>query len=198
VQQPALRRLFLLAGVGHNRRDSTEANTMADFWRSPLCLAPRHLRPWLSARASLTARLSAAFGPVRVQVLAEKKQAAHREEWAQFGNTRPAELRQIREALLLAGPSPLIFAHSVARRDACRQGLRILGKIGARPLGAALFADPKIRRSALSWKRIDRRDPLWQKAKAAVGPLPARLWARRSQFLRGHARLLVTEVFLWP
>jgi chorismate lyase len=182
--------------LGHNRRDFIPANTMARFWHTPICLAPRHLRPWLTARASLTARLQESFGPIRVQVISEKPSRAHRDEQPLLHRHRIDKWHYTRDVLLLAGDQARVFAHSVAPRDAIRHGLRLLGRIGNKPLGAALFADPQIRRGPLGWKQIDRRDPLWQKAARAAGPLPARLWARRSQFIRGSARLLVTEVFL--
>lgn len=105
-------------------------------------------------------------------------------------------LAAVREVLLVEGETPLVFAHSVARRQSLRGGFRLLNSIGSRPLGAQLFARPNYARSPLSWHCVDRRHPLWQRAEAAAGPLPPRLWARRSVFFSGRDRLLVTEVFL--
>ena len=169
---------------------------MTLFWHTPLCLAPRALRPWLTERASLTLRLQRSFGSIRVQVVTEKPAPLHRDELAVLRPQRRKTLHRSRDVLLQAANQALVFAHSVASRDAIRHGFRMLGRIGTQPLGAALFADPQIQRGPLSWKHIDRRDPLWQKAEAIAGPLPTRLWARRSTFTRGRARLLVTEVFL--
>ena len=94
------------------------------------------------------------------------------------------------------GDIPLVFAHSVTPRTALRGGFQLFGRIGSRPLGESLFADPTITRSPLSWRCVDQRHPLWQKAQAVAGPLPSRLWARRSLFYAGNDCLLVTEVFL--
>lgn len=101
-----------------------------------------------------------------------------------------------REVLLMSGDQALVYAHSVVPRSALRSGFRMLNRQGNRSLGATLFANPRIRRGMLTFAHIDRRHPLWRRASDAVGKLPCRLWARRSCFMLGSARLLVTELFL--
>lgn len=165
---------------------------MTRFWRQPICLAPRSLHPWLTARGSLTARLRAHFPGLRLTVLHQNEQAAHYDEWQALQLPRRETRVATREVLLLDGATPLVFAHSIAQRGR----VNLLGRAGPNPLGALLFADPSIRRSSLVWRRIDSRHPLWRKARAAAGPLPTQLWARRSLFHSGDDRLLVTEVFL--
>ncbi|GAB7128146.1 chorismate lyase [Silvimonas sp. JCM 19000] len=155
------------------------------------------MQPWLSERGSLTARLVAHYPAFSVRVLRQREQAPHADELATL--QLPRRVRVLtRDVLLLSAEMPLVYAHSVASRSAVRGGFRRLKGIGNRSLGSMLFADPTIRRSPLAWRQIDRRHPLWQQARAAVGPLPARLWARRSLFISGPDRLLVTEVFLPP
>lgn len=144
------------------------------------------------ARGSLTARLRARFAGLRLTVLKQNEQAAHYDEWQVLQLPHRETRVATREVLLLDGAMPLVFAHSIAQRGS----LNLLGRAGPNPLGALLFADPSIRRTPLSWHRIDSRHPLWRKARAATGPLPAQLWARRSLFHSGDDRLLVTEVFL--
>ncbi|MDK2124204.1 chorismate--pyruvate lyase family protein [Parachitinimonas caeni] len=165
------------------------------LWRQPLCQAPRRLHPWLQHQASLTARLQAHFPDVHVRLLHQGWSRPHADELGEIGMQRP-QRTLCREVLLLSGDTPLVFAHSVAGHDALRHGFRLLSRQGTRPLGATLFAKPQITRHPLSWCRIDRRHPLWRKAAQAAGPLPSVLWARRSLFSLGTARLLVTEVFL--
>lgn len=166
-------------------------------WHHPRCLAPRALQPWLAERGSLTARLVAHYPQFSVRVLRQREQPPHGDELATLQQRRRARVLT-RDVLLMSGQTPLVYAHSVATRSAVRGGFRRLKGIGNRSLGSMLFADPTIRRSPLAWRQIDRRHPLWQQAHAAVGPLPARLWARRSLFITGPDRLLVTEVFLPP
>ncbi|WP_028448844.1 chorismate--pyruvate lyase family protein [Chitinibacter tainanensis] len=165
-------------------------------WQTPLVLAPRALHPWLNERGSLTQRLKAHFPDFSVQVLRQDFARPHRDERRPLA-AGVAEVAT-REVLLCSRGQALVFAHSVVKRSALRSGFHLLGRTGSRPLGALLFADPTIRRSALSFACLDRRHPLWQKANQACGPLPARLWARRSFFYAGQDALLVTEVFLPP
>ncbi len=166
------------------------------FWRHPLCLAPRALRPWLTEAGSLTTRLRQAFPVLQVRVLRQGWQPSLQNEAQALHLSRTSTLVAGREVLLMQGDMPLVFARSTTRREALRGGFQLFEQAGTRPLGALLFADPAITRSALSWRCVDRRHPLWQKAQAAAGPLPARLWARRSVFFAGRDRLLVTELFL--
>lgn len=165
------------------------------YWRTPLCLSPRPLLPWLTERGSLTAMLMAHFPRITVRVLFQGWQKAHADEAGCIGASERANVA-CREVLLQSKDTPLVFAHSITLPAALNKGFHLFGRSGSRPLGALLFADPTIRRSGLSWCCLSRRHPLWQKAEAAAGPLPGRLWARRSVFYAGKDRLLVSEVFL--
>jgi chorismate--pyruvate lyase len=169
---------------------------LPQHWRTPLCLAPRHLLPWLTERGSLTAMLMAHFPKISVRVIFQGWQSAHLDEKACIGSSAYQENMACREVLLQSEGKPLVYAHSITTASALRKGFHLFGRSGSRPLGALLFADPTIERSGLSWCCIDARHPLWQKAQQAVGNLPQRLWARRSIFYSGHDKLLVTEVFL--
>ncbi|WP_283150753.1 chorismate--pyruvate lyase family protein [Silvimonas soli] len=166
-------------------------------WYHPLCIAPRSLKPWLTERGSLTARLVAHFPGFHVRVLRQMPRSVHHDELRSLKIQRQQKAIT-RDVVLMSGDLPLVYAHSVATRAATRRGFRRLRGIGNRSLGSMLFADPTIRRSPLAWRRVDRRHPLWQQAQAAVGPMPPRLWARRSLFATGNDLLLVTEVFLPP
>ena len=165
------------------------------FWRHPICLAPRHLRPWLTETGSLTAKLKKRFPALQVKLLEQGCQTPLRDELAPL-KIKPARLAATREVLLMEHDVPLVFAHSVTERKALRGGFHLFGRVGTRPLGALLFADPTITRSRLAWRCIDHRHLLWRKAQSALGALPPRLWARRSVFFSGTDRLLVTELFL--
>jgi chorismate--pyruvate lyase len=79
-------------------------------------------------------------------------------------------------------------------------GWRWLAGLGARPLGEALFSDPRVRRGPLAFRWLRAPDPRYLRAASALAarglPVPSGLWARRSVFSAGHWQLLVTEVFL--
>jgi chorismate--pyruvate lyase len=161
------------------------------------CRAPVNagrLRPWLTDRGSLTARLEQRAGPVTVRVLFQGLRHANRDEAFLFGS--PARRVLVREVLLLRGRTPLVFAHTVLAASALRGPWRRIGGLGNRPLGAALFADPRIARHPLRQKKIGRHHPLHGRAAALLPGLPASLWARRSLFAAGRSPILVSEVFL--
>ncbi|AOY00421.1 chorismate lyase [Jeongeupia sp. USM3] len=167
-------------------------------WHTPLCLAPPPLRPWLTERGSLTARLIAHFPAFSVRVCAQGPAPVHDDERRAIALARRSRQVETREVLLMSGETPLVFAHSVLQHAALRGGFRRIGRLGNASLGSFLFATPTIRRSPLAWRQVDVRHPLWRKAAQHVAGLPPRLWARRSLFFAGHDRLLVTEVFLPP
>ena len=119
------------------------------------------------------------------------------DEQAMF-RLKKGEYLRVREVLLLADGRPVVYARSVVTERDLRLAWRVFRGIGSRPLGAALFADPRIRRQPLLSAALKRGDARYHRALACAGlnPQPLRLWARRSLFrLRGRD-LLVTEVFL--
>jgi chorismate--pyruvate lyase len=155
------------------------------------------LRAPLEHAGSLTAWLQARYPGFRVRLLCQGWGPAHRDEYPTLGLVSPARV-WVREVLLMQGDLPLVYAHSVIARPALRRGFTALRRQGSRPLGATLFADPRIARGPILVAEVDRRHPLWRKAAHVLPDLPPRLWARRSVFRRGQAKLLVTELFLPP
>ena len=164
-------------------------------WSHPACRAPRTLHHWLVNPGSLTARLKARFPHFHVRLLSQRYARPCRDELRALGLQRRT-LAVVREVVLMSGEVPLVFAHSVMPRQALLSGFRGLRRQGTKPLGATLFANPKVKRSRLAFRGVDRRHTLHNRAERAVGRLPKRLWARRSRFELGESRILVTEVFL--
>jgi chorismate--pyruvate lyase len=157
--------------------------------------APAALRPWLTDGASLTARLAARCNRLNVRVLRQGLVRPAGDERRMIGSAA-GRLAWVREVLLLADGVPVVFAHSILAPTSLRGHWRIAAGIGGRPLGAALFADPRIRRGTLHARRLDGRHPLHRAATRALGDALPALWARRSCFFRAGHPLLVTEVFL--
>lgn len=121
----------------------------------------------------------------------------------------------IREVVLMSNNQPVVFAHSVLPHKSLRGVWRGLGKLGNQPLGAALFANPKVKRTPLEYKKLSRHHPIFirvsrmnnqfQLGYSARTTLAVAehvlntqkvLWARRSVFSLNCAKILVTEVFL--
>lgn len=103
---------------------------------------------------------------------------------------------QIREVILFGNTKPLVFAHSVLPRKSLQGAWRQLGKLGSKPLGAVLFANPKVTRTALTYKKLSSNHVLYKAAVIHMIEKPTFLWARRSIFKLSCARIMVTEIFL--
>ena len=164
-------------------------------WLSAPPRATHPLYPWLTARGSLTARLMAHCHSFRVAPLRQQLARANRDE-APLLQLPPQRQALVREVLLECDGQAAVFAHSIIGADELRRTWRWVARLGNRPLGAVLFADPRIQRQPLHYKALDARHPLYRRAAEQVPQLPPRLWARRSLFTLNHAPLLVTEVFL--
>lgn len=164
--------------------------------RPALFRAPAFLHPWRVDAGSLTARIVARCGRFRVQVLGEVRARPFADE-SSLIDLPPGHRAWVREVLLIADDVPVVFAHSVLAPRDLTGAWHMARAIGSRPLGAALFADPRIQRGPLAAARLDATHPLYRRAAAHLaGDLPPALWARRSRFCRLGRPLLVTEVFL--
>ena len=140
-------------------------------------------------------RLASLAPGVRVSVLAQDTRVPNRDECRKLGQGAH-QLALVREVILHAHGMPVVFAHSVTGRRDIRGAWRNLRSLGNRPLAEALFADPRVRREAPEFMRIDARHPLWRPARRVIARDMPALWARRSRFVRRGRPLLVTEVFL--
>lgn len=151
-------------------------------------------RAWLTDRGSLTARIASRYPRVRVEVLYQGFRRANRDERFVFAAGAARVL--VREVFLLCGDTPVVFAHTVVDPRDLSGAWRGILKLGNRPLGAALFADPQIERHPLRQKRIGPHHELHVRVRSFLRDTPARLWARRSLFRLRDSPILVTEVFL--
>lgn len=167
-------------------------------------IASLRLSAWLNERGSLTQKLQQHFPSLQVLPV-----------FTQFKKSFPDESRllhrpiyehaMIREVLLYQNATALVFAHSVLPRASLRGAWQGLNRLGNKPLGAVLFANPRVRRTQLRYKKLHSHDALYRQAQAQltkhgfaaqIPHLPAVLWARRSIFSLNSANILVTEVFL--
>lgn len=161
------------------------------------CKAPvaaGRLRRWLTDPGSLTARLERHAGRITVQLLFQGLRRPNPDEVFLFPS-RAARV-MVREVLLLHGATPLVFAHTVFDAASLRGAWRGVAVLGNRPLGAALFADPRIARFPLRQKKLAVHHRLYRGAAMQLSRPPSALWARRSIFAAGKSPILVSEVFL--
>lgn len=153
------------------------------------------LKPWLIDHGSLTSSLQQRYPDFKVLPVAMTFAKPIVDEAALL-HVPAHKAVLIREVLLFGGGQPVVFAHSVLPKASLRGSWNGLGKLGNKPLGAALFANPKVKRAPLSYKKLSPHQVLYQKAAQHLTDKPAYLWARRSVFRLNCATILVTEVFL--
>ena len=152
-------------------------------------------RKWLIDNSSLTSRLKVSYEDFAVQPVLLKNAKSFADESALLG-LKASQHALIREVLLMGNNQPVVFAHSVLPRTSLRGAWRGLGRLGNEPLGATLFANPKVKRTPLEYKKLPRHHPISIRVAEHMQNSPKALWARRSIFSLNCAKILVTEVFL--
>src|SRR5512134_3429412 len=164
-------------------------------WRRGLSSATLAYRHWLADHGSLTRRLRERCPRFSVRPLRQALGHPLCDERGYLG-LRRGEMALVREVYLLCGGTPVVFAHSVLAAEDLRGVWNSVSRQGARPLGEALFSDPRVARAPLEYRQLGHQHPLYRRACAALRLPPGRLWARRSLFTLRSRPLLVTEVFL--
>ena len=153
------------------------------------------MRHWLIDRGSLTARLKGRYPDFGVRPVLLKNAKAFTDELKQV-SLKVHQHALIREVVLMGNEQPVVFAHSVLPYASLRGAWRGLGKLGNKPLGAALFANVKVKRTPLEYKKLPRHHPIYLRVAGHMPNMHNVLWARRSVFQLNCARILVTEVYL--
>ncbi len=156
-------------------------------------------RQWLIERGSLTKRLQSKTKRFQVQPLAVNDGLPYLDESVLLGLV-PHHQALLRDVMLMDDKQALVFAHSVLPHTSLRGVWRGLSRLDNKPLGAALFADPRVLRAPLQYKKISQHHFLYKQVAQHVHRLPPFLWARRSIFQLNsaykHQTIMVTEVFL--
>lgn len=152
-------------------------------------------RHWLVDNGSLTQRLRARCGKFAVERVRQRWARPLPDE-ALLLRMRSHERALLREVSLCCDGMQVVFAHSVLPRRSLRGAWHGLSRLGAKPLGAALFGNPHVVRTPLSFRKLLPRHALYARAVEHLAVRPACLWARRSVFMLHGSSILVTEVFL--
>ena len=180
--------------------DRRHSSVPSPRWHPPSRLfpsdAPAGLSLWLFDAGSLTRRLRlACAGRFRVRVLGQGWARPDRDE-ARALKLRPEAWAWTREVHLLCDERPWVFARTLIPARTLRGRGRRLTQLGAKPLGAVLFADPRVRRGPVEIARIAAGQRLHRRAFAGFAEPPDTIWGRRSIFLIDDNPLLVSEIFL--
>lgn len=156
---------------------------------------PAVLWDWLLDAASLTRRLQLACKEqFRVQLLQQGwgRPLASERRALRLGQGGRAVIREVR---LMCGDTPWVFARTVIPVRSLRGAQRRLVHLGDKPLGAALFADPGLRRGEVEVARMSSGEQLFARAVGSAASSKA-VWGRRSVFWLQGKPLLVSEIFL--
>lgn len=150
---------------------------------------------WLLDRGSLTSRIKERCRDFSVRRIRQELGKITSDE-QRILNLRAQRLALVREVLLYCGATPVVFAHTALDARFLHGPWHSVATMGNKPLGAALFADARVKRMPLHFKKLTKHHALYERACRTMRSPPPFLWARRSLFRRDHAPLLVTEVFL--
>ena len=141
---------------------------------------PRHVRPWLRYRGSLTQVLRAECPSLRVQVLSEGYQRANPQEALALG-IAPTRLCWVRTIVMHCRQQPWVYARTVIPNLGPGNPWYSLKQLGNQPLGEVLFNTPGLTRSDFHVSRLHGWQP--------------NLFARQSVFQPSTLTpLLLTEV----
>ncbi len=148
---------------------------------------------WLFEKGSLTQRLrDSCPEPVQVRVLFQQwvRPFSGESQGLNISGNRYALIREVR---LESAARPLIIARTVIPSQALSGSNRRLSRLGERPLGDILFADPDLRR--LKSELLLFQSSVWQPSILEESQAD-KLWGRRTLYASGERRMLVAEFFL--
>jgi len=155
----------------------------------------QNYRSWLIENGSLTLRLQNRYKDFSVEKV-QLKYAKPMQGEGRLLALKSYELGLIRDVLLLGNHEVVVFAHSVIPTKAMRGAWNSLGRLGNKPLGGTLFANPRVKRTPFEYKKLSYQHPITKRIAKHLDFPPGFLWARRSVFQLKRAKILVTEVFL--
>lgn len=151
---------------------------------------------WLDDQNSLTQRLmDYCPGQFSVRVLSQQWITPQAEEARLLGvpHRQQALLRQVQ---LLCDNTVCVYARSIIPLATLKGKHRHLKRLGDKPLGRYLFAQPDLKRSNQHIACIVKKDPLFEIALPENDSHCDQVWGRRSLFSMGSKLLLVSEFFL--
>ncbi len=164
-------------------------------WHPVPVSASVDIRWWLLHRDSLTRLIQARCNHFQVEPVFQALAAACIDELEVMSLRRQMQAL-IREVYLRCDDMPVVFAHSVVKKEHLRGVWRGLSHLGNQSLGTMLFTNPLIRRTPFGYKKLRSHHPLFERACRKLPSRPTSLWARRSLFTLKDQPILVTEVFL--
>ncbi len=142
---------------------------------------PDPLLPWVQAKGSITQKAVGLGLKAQVSLLNSR--------WH-------SEVLYEREIVMLCNDSPWWYARTEIPKSTYIKKAKMWDNLGENSLGCVLFSDPTIERVHLSFKQVDKAEPLYRQAAIHDNLSGHALWARFSEFDVDGAPLYLTEVFL--
>ncbi|MEJ6475705.1 chorismate--pyruvate lyase family protein [Pseudoalteromonas piscicida] len=147
------------------------------------------LAPYLLETQSLTAKLKSSCDSFSVSVIANEHRVAPVALQNEF-----LELAWCREVTLNCNGKVAVYGQSWLNDEACSAGM---DSIGETPLGELLFTDVNWQRGELEFIRLRAQEhPLLLELMEPSRQSQSELFARKSWFKNGSAKILVCEVFV--
>jgi chorismate lyase len=174
-----------------HRARRTKASRWGVHKRCLRSRVPEAVRHSLPDAGSFTDRLRAAYkGCFNARIV--------KEGWRRPRLVEARALGWVRELPLLCDGEPRVFARAVVPSKTLSGGQRQLAQLYNGPLGALVFADPGMQRTAVEPACIRPGQAMFVQAPEGRQHKPAYIGRRRSVFrVRVHSKpLLVTEMFL--
>ncbi|MBI3545902.1 MAG: chorismate lyase [Gammaproteobacteria bacterium] len=183
----------------------TRSNVPASRYAEPLWRSlrqinrsaiPKKFYPWLVDTGSLTARvIDHCRANFQVQLLSQTKTRPLRGEAMALG-MRPSSRALVRQVRLQCATTPWVYARTIIPPQTLARKFHRFTRLGARSLGAMLFADPSMQRSEMQLTQLTSADELYQLITRDLSHKPESIWGRRSLFRLNGKPLLVCEFFL--
>lgn len=172
----------------------------ASYWHRPSAIIANKPEPavasWLRDQGSLTRRLVNRCGnDFSVRLLSEQWVRPRIDE-ARLLRIPPHQRVLLRQVQLRCARQVLVYARSVIPLKTLEGRHRRLKHLGNKPLGGALFANPRLKRELQQLATILPRDPMFDIALSDNQGHFERIWGRRSLFRIDNKPLLVSEFFL--
>ncbi len=173
--------------------------TRSHWLRKPIQSNGYH--KWLIDRGSLTRALQkiakAQKQNFSVALLSQRQQKPLQDEYGPL-RLRAHQYAVVRQVSLCINQQAVVFAHSVLPKKSLRGVWLGMAALGNRPLGGALFANPKIVRTPLVYQKLGVNHALYHALLSAIPTInnTKPIWARRSIFKLHGASIMVTEIFL--
>ncbi len=157
---------------------------------------PEKYLPWLLDPASLTERIiNRCHGNFYVRLLDQRRARPLRNEAEALG-MRAGTRAIVRQVRLMCGDTPWVYARTVIPPRTLARKAHRFTHLGARSLGAMLFADPSTKRGEVEIACLTPSDRIYHLATRELRDKPEIIWGRRSLFRLGGKPLLVCEFFL--